>query len=320
MKENFSFINNSILGAIIGDCLGVPVEFFSRNELKKKPVINMRGNGTHNRPKGTWSDDTAFILATLDGLTIPFDLKIIAENFVNCYYHDEYWQKSLFDIGQGTRIGIENIYEHLASNNFDEEEEYGDIRDGNGSLMRMLPIVLYIYILKDSDFLDFESRKNFVYKISALTHKNKKSKLACHMYVEYCLFLLNGYNKHDAYYMLCDLFNEYAGDEEFKILLNKRLHKVKMKKISSSGYVIDSLIASLWCFLTETSYITTVLKAVNLGGDTDTIACISGGIAGLYYEIEKQISGLISDIYNIEKAKCIIDKFKEKILSKNIIN
>lgn len=57
-------------------------------------------------------------------------------------------------------------------------------------------------------------------------------------------------------------------------------------EIASSGYVVHTLEASLWCFLTTDSYKEAVLKAVNLGSDTDTTGCVTGGLAGLYYGLE----------------------------------
>ena len=59
-----------------------------------------------------------------------------------------------------------------------------------------------------------------------------------------------------------------------------------MKEINSGGYVSDSIEASLWCFLTTDSYEDSVLKAVNLGRDTDTTGAITGGLSGIYYGVE----------------------------------
>ncbi len=67
------------------------------------------------------------------------------------------------------------------------------------------------------------------------------------------------------------------------------LQKFKMleeNEIKSSGYVVDTLEAALWCFLNTTSYKECVLKAVNLGDDTDTVSAVAGGLAGLYYGMD----------------------------------
>lgn len=74
MKSNDIFrlenikLSDGILGLAIGDALGVPVEFKSREQLKNKPVVDMIGYGTYNVPAGTWSDDTSMTLATIDSI------------------------------------------------------------------------------------------------------------------------------------------------------------------------------------------------------------------------------------------------------------
>ena len=75
-------IKGGIWGLIVGDALGVPVEFQDREELEKNPVIDMRAYGTHNQPKGTWSDDTSMTLCLVDNLINGYDLNEIANNFV----------------------------------------------------------------------------------------------------------------------------------------------------------------------------------------------------------------------------------------------
>ena len=59
---------------------------------------------------------------------------------------------------------------------------------------------------------------------------------------------------------------------------------LKEEEISSSGYVVDSLEASIWCFLKSDSYEESVFLAINLGNDTDTIAATTGGLSGIFYE------------------------------------
>ena len=79
------------------------------------------------------------------------------------------------------------------------------------------------------------------------------------------------------------------------------------KEIQSSGYVVDSFEAALWCFLNTDNYRDCVLKAVNLGYDTDSVACIAGSIAGAYYgDIPQE---WIDVIRNKKLINQIIEKF-----------
>src|SRR5690606_19286825 len=72
----------------------------------------------------------------------------------------------------------------------------------------------------------------------------------------------------------------------YERLEDKDFKSTSINEISSSGYVVYSLEAAIWCLLNTSSYKDCVLKAVNLGKDTDTVAAIAGGLAGLYYGYE----------------------------------
>src|SRR6056297_390770 len=127
---------SAIMGLCVGDALGVPVEFKSRYQLKRDPVVYMRSYGTYNQPAGTWSDDTSMTLCTLDSLSNGLDYKDIMDKFLSWYKDGEYTpQGNTFDIGMATSKAL-NKYdsgeEHLESGGTEERD------NGNGSLMRIL--------------------------------------------------------------------------------------------------------------------------------------------------------------------------------------
>ena len=103
--------------------------------------------------------------------------------------------------------------------------------------------------------------------------------------------------------------NEYYKDklseEEkdiFANILSKDIYRKTVDEIKSSGYVIDTLEAVIWCLLNTENYKDAVLKAVNLGDDTDTIAALTGGLAGLAYGLEsipKKWIDCIADKMNV---------------------
>ena len=99
-----------LLGTAIGDALGVPVEFEYRQELEKNPVIGMREYGTHNQPKGTWSDDSSLALCLAESLCNGYNLNDIADKFIRWYY-DGYCTPygRVFDIGITTARAISNL-------------------------------------------------------------------------------------------------------------------------------------------------------------------------------------------------------------------
>ena len=140
MKENK--ILNSILGLCIGDALGVPVEFKSRSYLKKYPVMDMIGHGTHNQPIGTWSDDSSLTLCLAESLITGYDLRDIASKFSK-WLNYGYWTPfgEVFDRGITTERAIRKFN---TINNLRLAGGNSETSNGNGSLMRILPIVFYV--------------------------------------------------------------------------------------------------------------------------------------------------------------------------------
>lgn len=283
MKHTLTTI---LLSSAIGDALGVPVEFKPRAYLKENPVIDMREFGTHNQPKGTWSDDTSLMLCLAESILEGLDLQNLAQKFI-AWKNDNYWTAHgwVFDIGIGTRIAIERLENgelpELAGG-FDEMD------NGNGSLMRILPLILYT---KD---LDIDKRFDWTKKVSSLTHANVRSVMACFYYLEFAKKILEGKDKFQAYAELQIEINNYFESrkinpleiQKFSRLLFEDISKIDEAHIKSSGYVIDTLEAAVWCILTTNNYKDAVLKAVNLGNDTDTTGAVTGGLAGLIYGLE----------------------------------
>lgn len=280
-------IKSGLFGVAVGDALGVPVEFESRDYLKQNPVLDMFGFGTHNQPIGTWSDDSSLAFCLAESLCKGYDLSDIAKNFVK-WYSAELWTPhgEVFDIGIATRNAIHTMAKgHLPElcGGFEEKD------NGNGSLMRILPLVFYLQNEKKSKVI-----YNKVKEVSSITHGHFRSVFACFIYVIYCLEILKGKDKVDAYLEMQNIVSEFLKDKNFNSVeiglfdkvLKKDITKFSEDEILSSGYVLHSLEASLWCFLNSDSYEETVLKAVNLGEDTDTTGAIAGGLAGIYYGIE----------------------------------
>ena len=189
--NNFNKSGNGIIGFVVGDVLGVPVEFISREELRKNPVTDMKGFGTYNQPLGTWSDDTSMTLATMDSIINKkiIDTDDMANRFIKWFREAEYTATGkVFDIGRTTLQALAKFELKL-----DRAENCGGIDEysnGNGSLMRMLPIAYYIYY---KNIQDEETIYNIVKRVSSITHAHEISILGCYIYVKFTLELLNRY-------------------------------------------------------------------------------------------------------------------------------
>lgn len=280
------------MGLCVADALGVPVEFNSREKLKSNPVTDMRAYGTHNQPIGTWSDDTSMTLCLLDSLSDGLDYKDIMDKFKFWITEGKYTPHGeVFDVGIATRQAISRYMtgvEPLKCGGVGEHD------NGNGSIMRILPLLFYIQSLYGTDFQKMDEAFNMIHKVSALTHAHKRSQIACGIYLSVASMLIGDMDLRIAVelgiYKAFEYYNEqleFKGElVHFRRLSDKRFLETKETEIRSSGYVVDTLEAALWCLLNTKTYKDCVLMAVNLGDDTDTVAAVAGGLAGLYYGSE----------------------------------
>jgi ADP-ribosyl-[dinitrogen reductase] hydrolase len=168
-----------VIGHAIADALGVPVEFCDRKELEENPVTDMIGFGTYPYPEGSWSDDTSMSLATLESLTFGMlDYDNIMINFGKWYYKDEFTPTGeMFDVGNTCSYAIDNYFAHKKPINLCGLTNENS--NGNGSLMRIHPVALYLYTRDD---LIIEEKIEIIHFTSALTHAHERSKVACGIY------------------------------------------------------------------------------------------------------------------------------------------
>ncbi|SIS91684.1 ADP-ribosylglycohydrolase [Chryseobacterium ureilyticum] len=307
-------VKAGIMGICIGDALGVPVEFKKREDLKKSPVTGMLEYMSWNQPKGTWSDDSSLTLCLAEVLTKGYDLEKIGQSFVqwNKYGH---WTAHgrLFDIGGTTRHSIARLIKgesaRFSGNIFEED-------NGNGSLMRIIPLAFY---LENED--DIQKLYQTVKEVSAITHGHFRSVFACFIYIIFAIQLIKGKSKKEAYVHMQKLALEYAELQGFnpsEVGLFQRILKNDISvypedEIRASGYVLHSLEASLWCFLNSENYSESVLKAVNLGEDTDTTAAITGGLAGIYYGFENIPQEWVSVLVRKDDIIAVCEKLQNQL-------
>lgn len=275
-------IKSVVLGHAVADALGVPVEFCSREELVRKPVSEMLGFGTYSVPAGSWSDDTSMSLCALASLAEgKIDFDEIMQNFGRWYYNNEFTPSGeVFDVGNTCRLAIHNYHHKNCSY---KDCGLGDANsNGNGSLMRIHPFVLYAHykMMKPTDW------EPMIFEASALTHAHQRSGLACGIYAHILMNLLADPSIDAVETALKQAKLRYRDNGEFchySRIFDSDFPKLDVGKIKSSGYVVDTLEAAVWCLLTTDNYKDCVLKAVNLGSDTDTVGATAGGLAGALY-------------------------------------
>jgi len=291
MKRNIWI--DGIMGVVIGDALGMPVQFIDRKTIKANPITKMEGYGTYNMPPGTWSDDSSMTIATLDSIREKngIDYDDIMRKFVQWTMHGKYTPVGkAFDQG---RTCMEAICNYMRNADYKTCGKMGEWANGNGALMRIMPVCLYSYEQNKRGKATIKQAIEYVHQVSALTHNHLRSKMACGIY----FFMIQSILDNDG--TLTERLQQgldnakkfYGADEanvpewiHFKRIMNlSEFANVSEDKIKSSGYVVDSLEAAIWSIITTKTFEEGLLKAVNLGDDSDTVGAIAGGLAGLYY-------------------------------------
>lgn len=307
-----SMFYGGLFGFCVGDMLGVPVEFSSRTERKKDPVKEMRAYGTYHQHFGTWSDDTSLTLCLIDAMNRGYSIDKVAENFIAFCEEGQFTPHGeVFDIGNSTSVAIAKM------NNGVNPVECGGFHDsdnGNGSLMRILPLAYYGRKIEEDALI------KMIEDISSLTHRHKRSKLACIIYVIFAMQLLSGADKEQALdgtiqFVKNKCSKAYADElGNYARILNREIIGLPEDTIRSTGYVVDTLEAVIWCFFQTDNYREAVLQAINLGGDTDTIAAIVGGIAGIYYGFQTIPDQWIQNLAEKKKLYQMFEEFSRIVL------
>lgn len=317
MKNNLlSQIRAALFGVATGDALGVPVEFKSRQSIAMNPVTDMIGYGTYNLAPGTWSDDSSMTFCLAESLSKGYDLQQIADTFARWAY-EGYWTPRgvVFDIGIGTRQALWRVKQGMLPL-FCGGTDEGD--NGNGSLMRILPLLFYI---KDKDL---DLRYRIVREVSAITHAHVRSVNACFYYLEFARRILLGEALQDIYHTLQEEIStffaaQYMPEKELDVLsrlLKGKIYEKQIGSIRSNGYVISTLEASIWCLMTSSGFEATVLNAVNLGDDTDTTGAVTGGLAGLYYGVDAIPEPWINELARKEDIEKLCKAFCDSLSGK----
>lgn len=304
-----------VFGVVIGDALGCPVQFESREEVAKHPVTGMRGHGSFNLPAGSWTDDSSLTLALLDSIceTGCLDPKHIMENFVSWLDEGKFTPYGYaYDIGYGTMQAIKN-YKRI-------RDPYlcggrGEANNGNGSLMRILPACLWCC----ANGLEEEEAVCLIDTVGSLTHAHIRANIACGLYWFMIREVINGTGKLPER-MQTGLDRGFAYYEETLVEDKPELNYYKrlrdlgtfalepVDKIRSGGYVVETLEAVVWSLISTSSFKEALLKAVNLGRDTDTVGAIAGGLAALFYGYEEIPPEWIAELQRKEWIEELCEK------------
>lgn len=274
-------IAGALIGLLIGDALGVPYEFHEASALPGAAEIEFEAPAWFHRSHGsvlagTWSDDGAQALILLDSLLTcdKFDAAHFAKGLVDWYERGFMAvDNNVFDVGIQTGKAIWQLKQGVAPLVAGGTDEYSN---GNGSLMRALPLALWHK--GDDAKLVADS-----FDQSAITHAHLRSKLCCALYCLWARRILQNIENpfKNAAQTLREMFDENTTERQE---LDFKIRPDDIQYPGGSGYVVDSLFSARWACGNQ-DYESAVKAAISLGNDTDTTACIAGGIAGLKFGI-----------------------------------
>lgn len=265
---NLNRTQEAMLGALIGDAMGVPHEFKSDHAINSyfidHPEEITVDYKTYGVPLGVYSDDFSQQLCVLNNFAEhPTDPKPFYEDLL-AWEKGKYWVSGqLFDEGMQTRQQLAYYRRYR------DVKVHSENMSGNGSLMRILPIAFLTN--------DIDAMKVMAFQCSSITHNSKDAIDACQFYC-----LLTRLIADQPGHIGREMFPTYWG---LTASLLKWSPDPKQQDFGS-GYVIDSLNIVKDCIENSDSFAAAIKRAIQYGGDTDTNACIVGGVAALVFGLE----------------------------------
>ena len=259
----------SIVGLAVGDAVGTTLEFEKRDSYDH--IDDMVGGGPFSLSAGQWTDDTSMALCLATSLLEckGFDPRDQMERY--CRWNEEGYLSSTgacFDIGTTVSSALNAFCRtgEPMSGSSDPQSA------GNGSLMRLAPVVVYHYP-------DDETAVQFARESSRTTHGAMECLDACGLFAEMLCRAIGGADKAEVLSPIA-LNSE---SERLNDIASMSFTKLTRDQVRGTGYVVDSLEAALWSFAVTENYRDAILMAANLGDDADTTAAICGQIAGAFY-------------------------------------
>lgn len=294
-------IREAILGHAIGDAMGVPFEFRARDTFQVK---DYEGFGAWNVPAGSFSDDSSMLFCTMVHMIEGSSITDLKQKFCDWLY-DGFWTyngASSFDVGNTTKLAIDT----WLHNGFDAELPQDERQNGNGALMRILPVMLKAFSHDDVFGLSREY---------AITHLHIRSILSCTFFGHIVVALREGHPFTDAFHIAQRHVNmhlmTFQGEREaFQHLMDGSILTAPRENIQSTGYVIDTLEAVCWSIAHTASFKDAIFTAIELGGDTDTIGAITGSLAGMIYGLAHIPTHWMTNLARIEDIEILIRQFE----------
>ena len=312
-------IAGGLYGLLVGDALGVPYEFYEANELPVYEKIEMTPPAGFQKtyPKiaaGTWSDDGAQALCLMDSLLKngKFSLKAYSDALL-AWYEEGFWAVGgvVFDVGIQTADALNAYKRGIPATDCGLMNPEGK---GNGALMRVLPLALWHFVQGDTD-LEKKSRDlvRDAHSQCQITHGHLCNQVCCALYCLAAQGLLEGKEAREAIQEgVCALRSIYREQPEYERELEWSVRPDIPWEGRGTGYVVDCLRSAFMILEQASDYEDAIKRAVLLGNDTDTTACVTGGLAGIRYGLRKIPERWLNALKEREKVEDLLAQVEKR--------
>lgn len=300
-------IAGGFYGLLVGDALGVPYEFHKADQLPSYEEIEMTPpswfDRAHSRVEaGTWSDDGAQALCLMDSLLSQgtFSLDHFSGLLLS-WYEDGVWAvgNDVFDVGIQTGYALEAYKRGLPARECGMLNPEGK---GNGALMRVLPLALWH---EDRNQLVLDAHSQCL-----TTHGHVCNQVCCALYCLVARALLEGAQAREAIEDSVAVLRQiYRDMPEYEQELEWSIRPGTLWEGTGTGYVVDCLRSAFMILEQAADYEEAVKRAILLGNDTDTTACVTGGLAGILYGFQNIPERWVSVLREKEKAEELLERF-----------
>lgn len=265
-------IKGVLVGAATGDALGAPVEF--THPEPGTLVLEMTGGGVFNWAPGEWTDDTSMTLAVAQAAAHHRDISTGAGLNKVAAGFKQWYDSQPPDVGSQTASVLRHPTRKAKKMTANADNIYGR-KAGNGSLMRTSPVALAT--LHDSDIALIRTAS----AVNDLTHNDPDARIACSLW-SFAIRHVIHYGSFEGAHMFIDLFLTTTEQARWRTIMREAENGI-MPEGGSNGWVIGALAAAWWAVSSSDSFEETMWMAILEGGDTDTVACIAGALAGAKY-------------------------------------
>jgi len=263
-------LSGAVWGHLIGDAIGVPYEFRAPSEIRE---VVWGHRGVHKQPAGTWSDDGGLMLASLDSLvSVGFDTTDQGKRFLAWRDAEDYKPGQIFDVGTTTDAALDRLRTGAPAETAGGNAEQDN---GNGSLMRILPVALVGRRLLAEELVGWACRS------SCITHAHPRAQVTCAVYCLLVRALLDGKGPDDALEASFAAAHSALPAGFADELARLRAYDQR----SGHGYVLDCFWSAFEAFRSNPDFASTIFRAIRFGHDTDTTAAVAGGLAGAHWGI-----------------------------------